>query len=72
MLNAKFLLLYSALAAGVWGASYGGNQWLVLLQVVCAVIISVSIFLAVFLVGDTSADSDIADGSTPIAIPRHH
>ena len=69
MLNAKFLLLSSAVAAGVWGVSYGSNQWLVLIQVVCAVVVSLSIFLAVLMVSETQTPPDSRSNA---AEPLHY
>ncbi|HEX6832944.1 MAG TPA: hypothetical protein VF132_05370 [Rudaea sp.] len=53
MYNARLLLLSSALAAGLWGVAYGIDRWQVVVQVVCAVIASVSIFLAVLGASET-------------------
>jgi hypothetical protein len=47
MLSVKFLLTYAALAAGAWGASIGPDRWQLALQVTCAVVMSLTIFLAV-------------------------
>lgn len=65
MLNAKFLLLYSALAAGAWGVSFGSNQWQVLIQVICAVVVSISIFLAVLTASETEPPADAPEGDEP-------
>lgn len=59
MFSAKFLMLYTALAGGVWGVSYGNDQWQVLVQVVCAVVVSMSIFLAVLHVSEPHASKNL-------------
>ena len=53
MFNARVPLLLAALATGVWGVSHGSAQWQVVIQVVCAVVVSVSIFLAVLAMADS-------------------
>jgi hypothetical protein len=47
MLSIKALLLYSALATGAWSVTDGINQWHLVLQVACAITVSLSIFFAI-------------------------
>ena len=66
MLNAKFLLTYAAVAAGTWGASIGPDRWQLVLQVACAVVMSLTIFLAVL-----RGTEDETPGETPAQMARH-
>jgi hypothetical protein len=47
MLSIKALLLYSALATGAWSVADGIDQWHLVLQVACAITVSLSIFFAI-------------------------
>jgi len=53
MLGSSFLIGCFTLAAGVWASAAGADQWQLLLQAGCAVVMSLSIFLAVLRFTDT-------------------
>jgi len=58
MLSAKFLLTYATFAAAAWGAAIGPARWQLILQVVCAVVMSLTIFLAVLRATDRDPPAD--------------
>jgi hypothetical protein len=68
MLSSSSLISCFALAAGVWAASPGPDQWQLLLQAICAVVMSLSIFVAVlrFTDGDNGTEAP-ATSSQPSA-----
>ncbi|HEY2397017.1 MAG TPA: hypothetical protein VGH81_13720 [Rudaea sp.] len=65
MLGSGFLIGCITLAAGVWASAAGADQWQLLLQAACAVVISLSIFLMVLRFTDSDADEGAANGSHP-------
>ena len=66
MLSAKFLFTYATLAAGAWGASIGPDRWQLVLQAVCGVVMSLTIFLAILRATDSS------DAPTDTSLPTVH
>ena len=67
MLSAKFLLAYATLAAGAWGAAIGPDQWQLVAQVACAVVMSLTIFLAVL----RATDNDAPAAETHLPMVHH-
>jgi hypothetical protein len=57
MFSAKFLLTFAIVSAGAWGASTGPERWQLLLQVVCAIVMSLTIFLAVLRATERDRDN---------------
>ena len=65
MLGSSFLIGCITLAAGVWASAAGVDQWQLLLQAACAVVISLSIFLVVLRFTDSDASEGAANSSHP-------
>jgi hypothetical protein len=79
MFSAKFLLTYAVVAAGAWGASTGPDRWQLLFQVVCAIVMSLTIFLAILRATerDNGIDARVSttrSNATSLGLPHpsHH
>lgn len=59
MLGSSFLIGCITVAAGVWATAAGADQWQLLLQAGCAVVMSLSIFLVVLRFTE-SDDNEVA------------
>ena len=64
MLGSSFLIGCITLAAGVWASAAGVDQWQLLLQAGCAVVMSLSIFLIVLRFTETD-DGEVAANHSP-------
>ena len=77
MFSAKFLLTFAIVSAGAWGASTGPERWQLLLQVVCAIVMSLTIFLAVLRATERERDNatdarspTTRSDATPLGLPH--
>lgn len=74
MLSIKALVLYSALATGAWSVTDGIDQWHLLLQVACAIAVSLSIFFAILRATDSGAgglpESHVRGARRPRSVVR--
>ncbi len=67
MLGSSFLIGCFTLAAGVWASAAGADQWQLLLQASCAVVMSLSIFLVVLRFTDIDSGDVAATRDQPAA-----